>query len=232
MGTDIHLGVERLHNGSWEPLDVLPSHEELIEAYTNIRSEDPALGEPAAKLLGAWPMHRDYDLFAMLADVRNGVGFGGMKRAEPVTPLFAGRGRPEDTSFPLHDGDHWLGGYHSFTWCTYAEAMKAPWTRGVSTYGVVEFSEWVRWKTSEDLTPKMWSASIGGGGTKIVGEETALHLQESGEDTDGLVYVTSQWEWKPLADSPFRRWLLTPEFQAAAEKYGPENIRICMSFDS
>lgn len=231
MGTDIHLGVERLHNGKWEPLeDVLPSHEELMKAYDNCGSEDPEIRRAATELLNRMPWHRNYDLFAMLADVRNGVGFGGYERCERVTPLFAGRGRPEDSCFPELE-QMWLGGYHSYTWCTYAEAMKAPWTRPVVTKGVIPYEHWLRWRLSDNPHPDSWSQGVFGGGVRTVDEAEAALMKENRDEIEG-VYVRSQWEWQPLADSPFRRWLLSPEFQAAAAKYGPENIRICMSFDS
>jgi len=232
MGTDIHLGVERLNNGKWEEVvDLFPNHEQIMGAYNNFRSEDPALREPALEVLNNMPTHRDYDLFAMLANVRNGVGFGGVKRGEPVTPLFADRGRPENTCFALHDGDHWLGGYHSFTWCTYNEAMAAPWTRAVVTHAVVDFDEWIRWQESDAVTPQMWSQGVAGGNTRIVDESEAKKIRESGDSTDG-VYVQTYWEWRPLADSSFRRWLLSPKFQETAKRFGGDNLRICMSFDS
>lgn len=41
-------------------------------------------------------MGRHYQLFAVLADVRNGTGFAGVKTGERVTPIAEPRGYPED----------------------------------------------------------------------------------------------------------------------------------------
>lgn len=79
MGTDIH-GVFQRHNpttGNWEDI---PSNYE---------------------------QQRHYQLFAVLAGVRNGTGFAGIKTGEPVTPISVPRGYPED--FSVEDDDHIVG---------------------------------------------------------------------------------------------------------------------------
>lgn len=225
MGTDIHLGVERRNNGKWEALtEVFPEREQVRLAYENHEAPE------SIALFNEYPLHRSYDLFAMLADVRNGTGFAGVVRCDKVEPCFPNRGIPEDTCFPEED-EHWLGGYHSFTWCTYDEALNAPWTREVITDGVLAFDEWVDWKKAVDAIPTRWSGGVGGGGTRMVSEEEAVKIHKSGESTSG-VHVKARWRWKPLADSSFRQWLLSTKFQEAANQYGGENIRICISFDS
>lgn len=71
------------------------------------------------------PRDRNYTLFAFLANVRNYGEF-------IVTPQFAGRGIPDDTSFPCKDGfpieteEQWLGD-HSFTYAYLDEILNAPW---------------------------------------------------------------------------------------------------------
>ena len=71
MGTDIHMLGEYKHwmTNVWTPF-TLP--EEL--------------------------QGRNYAFFAHLADVRNGFGFAGVYRHEPVKPLTSDRGFPEDMS--------------------------------------------------------------------------------------------------------------------------------------
>lgn len=67
MGTDIH-GVFQRHNpttGKWE--DIPHRYE----------------------------MERHYQLFAVLAGVRNGVGFAGIRTGEPVQPISEPRGYPD-----------------------------------------------------------------------------------------------------------------------------------------
>lgn len=67
MGTDIHGVFQRLNHETkvWEDI----AHE--------------------------FGMNRHYQLFAVLAGVRNGVGFAGVKTGEAVTPIAAPRGYPD-----------------------------------------------------------------------------------------------------------------------------------------
>lgn len=66
MGTDIHSVFQKRVNDQW--LDI-PS-----------KFED----------------NRHYELFGWLANVRNGVGFAGIRMGEPMTPIAYPRGLPED----------------------------------------------------------------------------------------------------------------------------------------
>ena len=51
-------------------------------------------------------MERHYQLFAVLADVRNGTGFAGVKTGERVTPIAEPRGYPEDFVHACFCPDH------------------------------------------------------------------------------------------------------------------------------
>ncbi|HET8668868.1 MAG TPA: hypothetical protein VFM10_12865 [Terriglobales bacterium] len=68
MGTDIH-GVFQRHDQSTNKWVDIPHNYE---------------------------MHRHYQLFAVLAGVRNGTGFAGVKTGEAVTPISEPRGYPDD----------------------------------------------------------------------------------------------------------------------------------------
>lgn len=68
MGTDIH--------GIWQRLDM------ATQAWCDIAS--------------TYDQHRHYQLFAVLAGVRNGTGFAGVKTGDAVTPIAEQRGLPDD----------------------------------------------------------------------------------------------------------------------------------------
>lgn len=59
------------------------------------------------------PDNRNYQLFGFLAGVRDYI----------ITPQFAERGIPEDTSMPC---DFWIGD-HSYTYAYLDEILQAPW---------------------------------------------------------------------------------------------------------
>ena len=54
--------------------------------------------ENGHRCLREWFGDRNYDLFAMLANLRNGVGFAGRRRGEVLDPIDEPRGIPEDAS--------------------------------------------------------------------------------------------------------------------------------------
>lgn len=97
MGTDIH-GVFQRHNtttGQWEDI---PSD---------------------------YQQDRHYQLFAVLAGVRNGYAFAGLPSGEAVTPISAPRGFPEDFEFDPVQGDHdevWMGD-HTYSWLSATEML-------------------------------------------------------------------------------------------------------------
>lgn len=230
MGTDIHLGVERFTGSQWEPVDgLLPTESDYTILYESLRSNKDY--EELRDHPKWWATNRNYDVFALLAGVRNGVGFAGRYRCEPVEPCFPDRGIPSDTSLPT-DGESWLGGDHSFTHFTYKEAMQVPWNHELTVHGLVAYSVWVKWKASGDACPEMWCSHVGG--TEEISEEKAEIYLADGVDFGGgrEPYVRTYFKRRPTASSGFRRWLLSPEFQRVVDKNGAENVRICVSFDS
>ena len=104
MGTDIHCFVEKRNKkGVWE----------------QITGFETSWGTDAVSPLE----HRNYDMFAVLADVRNGVGFAGVPTGEPVEPISEPRGLPYDVSDEVRkelDHEGWL---HSVSWLTVQELL-------------------------------------------------------------------------------------------------------------
>lgn len=102
MGTDIHFLIET-KNGFENLWELAPVPDGL---YIN----------------------RNYNLFAILAGVRNGFGFAGIKTGEGFKPLQEGRGLPEDLSQEIDsDGtiknspdEQWIGD-HSHGYLTLTE---------------------------------------------------------------------------------------------------------------
>lgn len=115
MGCDIHLMTEVKRNGAWESADSWNMEDDTI-----------------------WPdsiyKGRNYDMFAVLADVRNGVGFAGRYTGSGFKPIAAPRGAPEDASSEVKAyTDSWEADGHSHSYFTLAELLAYDWDQ-TTTY--------------------------------------------------------------------------------------------------
>lgn len=180
MGTDIHLFVERRKAPGmpWETIAV------MTQCSWCDGSGNSARGEVCFKCNGRGEApgydDRNYDVFAILGNVRNGRGFAGIKTGDGFEPISDKRGFPSDMSEFLQqlvlaksmepDGgypdDHefsweslnakygsgWFGD-HSWSWVTLRELLKYDWTRLSTHYGEVSPREFYDWQ-------KTWNVGI------------------------------------------------------------------------
>lgn len=113
---------------------------------------------------------RNYNLFAILADVRNGRGFAGVKTGEGFRPIAAPRGLPADVSATVKArSDRWGGDGHSHSWFTVAELDAYDWRQETAHYGVVSPFDYAAWK--KEGKPRTWSAGVSGPGVEMVSHE-------------------------------------------------------------
>lgn len=106
---------------------------------------------------------RNYDLFGMLADVRNGRGFAGCETGDGFEPIADPRGLPKDVSDPVKaESDRWDSDGHSHSWLTLAE-LQAYFATEKKTHrsGVVDLEEYKNFKKNGH--PESWSGGVSGG---------------------------------------------------------------------
>lgn len=167
---------------------------------------------------------RNYNLFAVLANVRNGFGFAGVKTSEQLPCISEPKGIPEDIyetceidewgnvrhypgflfrSYTWINDSVWLGD-HSHTWLTVKEIIDFDWDYVGKFQGYV--SPQIDKETPKDTEPAMYC-----GGT-------------SNKD-----WVLRKWK-KPLYSC------VSKDFWHLIEAYknftSPENARIVIGFDS
>jgi hypothetical protein len=138
MGCDIHIAIERQdESGAWRevPYAVEPWEPRSDSTPWNQKcwAEVDAL---TAKGIVAMPRtfrNRNYDLFGILADVRNGIGFAGIDTGDAWPSIAPERGLPADSTIKDTERDsddeagiHWLG-YHSHTWISLDELRSFDW---------------------------------------------------------------------------------------------------------
>ena len=155
MGCDIHLRVEKRGPEGWRPV------EKMVPArYPDFEGEM----EPER-----WFHQRNYDAFAILANVRNGRGFGGELTGEGFDPIAEPRGLPADLWDGYGEGD-WFGD-HSFSWVSARELVELDWSKTSTHRGLVTASTYHNWRQydrEEMRPPKMYCSSVSGAGVRIL----------------------------------------------------------------
>lgn len=159
MGCDIHFYVDvQQEDGSWKSADKL-----FDQGEGYLTTYEPGPG---------WKSHafydgRNYDLFAILADVRNGRGFAGVKTGQGFNPIFEPRGVPDDCC-PEYSKivESWGVDGHSHSYATVEELMQYDWTQTTVKQGLVTAKEFLRWKL--DGAPNAW---CGGSSAELITNE-------------------------------------------------------------
>ena len=180
MGCDIHPIFQRRANGKW--VDVPTKYEG----------------------------NRHYFLFAWLADVRNGYGFAGTPTHDPIQPIVAPRGLPQD--FDTRDQDI---GDHSYSWLTADEILTAPLPSGVMKTGIVTLARFRKWDGKSQ--PQEWCDGIAGRGVVVANSDRLI--------TPETTHVRIEW---PAPTDEFAYFI--NEVRRLREEHG--EVRMVFGFDS
>jgi hypothetical protein len=165
MGCDIHFYVERKDPESGQWVFVPP--------------EDNAPQDRYDKEHGHWDWYggRNYDLFAILADVRNGRDFAGVDTGDGFVPISDPRGVPSDAS-PEYQAvaRRWQWDGHSHSHHTLRQLQEYDWTQTTTKRGVVS-----GFGFAESLVfgrPSGWSGGVHGSKVRhLTNEEMARYIR-------------------------------------------------------
>src|SRR3990167_5661087 len=102
MGTDIHVALEKrtIDGKAWEYVSP-PMQWYCYQSMGGCAAGDTVSEKPCCdKAQGhrGWGFNRNYSLFAILANVRNGYGFGGCDTGNGFEVIAKQRGIPNDLS--------------------------------------------------------------------------------------------------------------------------------------
>lgn len=218
MGTDIHGVFQR--------------YDEKTSSWEFISSE--------------YDEDRHYQLFAVLAGVRNGRGFAGVPTGEAVQPIAELRGLPEDLLLEEEDSiepvllipreficerrrkwyaepfvEYWLGD-HSHSWLTGEEMLeyrKMNQNLIVSKTGVISRETYEKWDGSsepEGFCGGIWGQEV------ITINDSALEMEKNPNWTHVQVY----WDQPLMKELDY----FFDEIQRLVEEHG--KIRFVFGFDS
>lgn len=190
---------------------------------------------------------RNYDSFAVLANVRNGAGFAGCDTGEGWPYISNPRGLPDDLELVGYDrvetptwywnfdtkkenpqNEVWMGD-HSFSWLTLTDLenfVENAIPEEYEIHGVVDKEVYDKIRAGKMDRPDSWCSGVGGGGVVVVNED----------DTGDIVnYTHVRMKWKAPAKE--RLWYLMnviEELRKLAKEEGvtSDEIRFVFGFDS
>lgn len=196
MGTDIHPVVQRKTSSGWK--DIPLPYGKVEDGLCN----------------------RNYELFAILANVRNGHGVAGIVTGEPVRPITKDRGLPVDFT---QDDDVDIGD-HSYTWLTLEELLNFNWKDTKVSIGVVALDEFNKW--DRHSRPLVYSGCVYGQNIVTI-SETDAHEGNIPRGKEVFVRIT----WRESFESKCKLFVEnTIPWLATLGK--PQDVRIVMGFDS
>ena len=223
MGCDIHLYVERRNSGGWISCDTWEKD-----------NDDNWLSVPYSK---QFYNSRNYDLFAILANVRNGYGFAGVNTGDGFVPMAEPKGLPDDVTEEVREAsDQWGVDGHSHSYFTVADLMTYDWTRTTKKHGIVSariYQPWKRWGAKG--RPKEYSGGIWGRDIKIVSNEEMDVYLEALADADktpperDVMYTEIEWQ---IAYYEAGRDLLGETLPQLWRFGEPDQVRIVFWFDN
>lgn len=168
MGCDIHMRAEVREASEWRPVGAV-----FDSGWREDKTAEPWDG-------------RNYDLFAILADVRNGHGFAGIPTGDGFNPIAEPRGIPEDAA---PESREFLESYdvdgHSHSWHTLADLLAYDWEQVTRRCGVIPAEEYERRQKSGE-SPEAWSGGISGRGIVTFSEEGYERWKADGCPDPGL----------------------------------------------
>lgn len=199
MGTDIHLYVEqRQTDGTWKRVKPGTWKCSWCDGKCTIESgpyhKTPGVQIPCVNCEGKGTVNGEYDdrnysLFAILANVRNGYGFAGVDTGDGFVPISEPRGLPDDLSFPREpdwsdddaaDNEPFLGD-HSFSWVSLAEVLFYDYDRVTKKRGVVDSATYNEWREKGRGRPSEYCGGISGPNVHHVSHEEMQRLIMEGK---------------------------------------------------
>ena len=231
MGCDIHLYVERRENGKWTLVREQVPNEEFGECYDPHGTQLISQYSPSGKHVNVFYNHRNYNFFAILANVRNRRGCAEMSTRQGFKPISMPRGLPQDISPEIKQLSDWWGiDGHSHSWLTVQELIEYDWEQTVVSYGVVtrpQYEEFVE----TGIRPDAYCEWIYGRNIEVVSPaEMEAIIADGADDDETRYYVCIRWSWtyrEAVGDYVFDT--LFPTLKALGD---PDSVRIVFWFDN
>lgn len=224
MGTDISMYAEVRRNKQWMKVgDVFKNgwyrEKDEVDEWNRPYTDHPYDS-------------RNYDLFAILADVRNGRGFAGCKTSYGFNPISEPKGLPNDITEEVKDK---LDNYgHSYSYFTLKELKEYDWEQTVVHVGVITEEQYVKMKETKE-NPTCWSGMVSGKDIVVVSADTMDKILSKSIDRNINVKYYVQTDFEPVTYKDCCMGFYE-DTMSDLEKLIPENgtdedVRIIFAFD-
>ncbi len=210
MGCDIHLTVEVRRNGAWQREPAPAGRDEFAEKYGHAPR---------------WYSGRHYDMFALLAGVRNYNG---------IEPIAEPRGVPDGASPEyLADAEEYGCDGHSHSWHTLADLQAYDWTKTSTHTGIANALQFMVWRA--DGRPRSWCRSVLGGSVRIVSNDEMRKAIDRAFTVSQLEHLYTEVAWTETAKEAcgeFDKLIADLAALADREHVTPDDVRIVFFFDN
>lgn len=240
MGCDIHFYVEKKTDQGWEmvsPPDSCKFHWSEKYDYKYVQWKEI---EENGKIFYIkendikWDLGRNYDLFAQLANVRNGSGFAGCDTGDGFSPIDMPRGMPDDISEEINQERYeWGVDGHSDSHLLLKELLEYP-ASDLNTQlrGIIPLSQYKEWRKKDSTFPKYW---CGGTNAEVMTVQEADEFLDNNPDYKSKnsmlesknVLVSWPASYKDCTKHFWGK--IVPEMQKLGD---PDRIRAVFWFDS
>lgn len=166
MGCDIHIKCEIKRKDKWElNTDKVFPNPWYKEDSDSEWQKDEFQDTPDD--------NRNYDWFAILADVRNGRGFAGISTGSGFDVIAEPKGVPEDaTEEWKKEVERWDCDMHSHSYLTLEEFDNFDWNQFTMKYGVISLKQYEGLKGTSE-SPESWCGATSGGNIITVNTDIA-----------------------------------------------------------
>jgi hypothetical protein len=222
MGTDIHIQFEVFQDNQWKYLgkkEPNKYHTEPDDGESEFSYENELFYE-----------NRNYDAFAILANVRNGRGFAGVKTGDGFNIISEPKGFPTDMSPEVADWAERVE--HTPSWLTLKELIDFNWNQTTRHEGWMKLDIYKNWDKTK--SPDDYCGGVSGRNIEhiLMIEADQLLKDPSKIDPKKEYYVNISFNESYIESFGSYYTELIPKMKEVAPNNDPSKIRMVFYFDS